>query len=151
MAILKGSRLIVGLLLLGAGCGREATPPSMERGSYQILAGVVVDDLGTPVAGAAVRITGVLNGSTGTPHAAIGGCSGWRTFVDSLQMTSGNGHFEKRVGFGPASSPLCIAVEVFPPSGSLLKDGLGWLLNVYPTGRTDMPDTTRISVQLASK
>lgn len=141
---------LVALVFCCAGCGREATGvPSMPRGAYQVLSGLADDELGAPVSGARVRITGVLAGSTTSPVVTIAGCSGWRSCVDSLPTTAANGRFEKPVGFGPASAPLCIAVEVFPPAGSPLKNGAAWVPNVFPTGSTDVPDTTRVTVQLA--
>ncbi len=149
IAILSRSRVVTALFVACASCGRDATGvPSVSRGAFQILAGMAVDERGVAVAGAPVRITGVVNGSTTSPVVTIAGCSGFRWFVDSLQTTAGDGRFAKSVGFGPGSVPLCLAVEVMPPTGATLKAGVAWVPNVFPTGSTGVPDTTRITVIL---
>lgn len=147
---MRESVAIIGVLLIAViSCGRDPGDiPTAPRGAYQILSGLVSDDRGGAVAGASVRITGVGVGFSIPPQVSIGGCTGSQWFVDSSQVTSSAGRFTFKVGFGPVTPPLCIAVEVSAPTNSGLRNGLAWIPNVFPTSTSSTPDTTRVFVSL---
>lgn len=130
------------------GCGREPTVTYPRRFGQQVLTGLVYAETGEPVAGANVRVTGVLVGTTLTPTISVGGCSGPKWLIDSAITTSGAGTFAKTIGFGPGATTMCVAVEVTPPSGSSLRGGLARVPEMRATSDTDDPDTTRVVLVL---
>lgn len=146
-----GSRwLVIAAMMLPAvlgGCGREPTTTYPRRFGQQVLAGLVYAETGEPVAGANVRVTGVLDGGT-SRTISVGGCFGANWFVDSALTTSSKGTFTKTIGFAPGGLTLCVAVEVSPASGSALRSGLAWVPEMRATSSTDVPDTTRVVLVL---
>ncbi len=146
----RGRVLVAALLSVAVlgGCGREPTVTYPRRFGQQVLSGLVYAETGEPVAGANVRVTGMMVGGSLTPTTSIGGCSGANWFVDSALTTSSAGTFTKVIGFAPGGITMCVAVEVRPPTGSSLRVGFARVPEMRATSGTDVPDTTRVILVL---